>query len=88
MARIGLKQWEVMKRTDIPNYLETVEQVAYREMHYAMRADGKLLKRYVVGFVDHFTDNIKRHDYGWKIASKRPRKDCLEYLESLGYSKR
>lgn len=71
MARKGKVIWECVKVVPVENP-GSDDLVTSRTYHYAMRADGKLLKKLTVVFKPAVFDNGKprHHDYGWKLAGK------------------
>ena len=91
MARKGATSWHVFKRTEAAQM--TPEQrgagvidILARERHYALRSDGVLVSKVVSEWPDQWAPTrVTRHDGGWKIYTRRPRSDALEYLIARGY---
>lgn len=78
MARKSNTKWEVSKRLNDP----TGKADYYGVKHYALRADGKLLSRYVTFNLD----GKQRHDFRWKLHGTRNNETLtLKTLLDRGY---
>ena len=89
MARKGNTQWHVFKRVEIATPEQAEEQTdgtVAREHHFALREDGCIVRKLVVEHVSLFdTRKVERHDYGWKLYSRKPKPSALEVLKAGGF---
>lgn len=68
MARKGSVIWHAVRRGTV----ESLGEVVITEKHVALRTDGKLIKRLVIGHPDKADGrSVRRNDYGWKLAKAR-----------------
>lgn len=92
MAKLGTDIiWRAVRTREFETPTDSMEPV-YREHHLALRADGKVLEKRVVGFYSIFDDDtVKRHDYGWKLAKGKLKAGmdnfdiAQEALNKVGY---
>jgi hypothetical protein len=79
MAKRGELLWHVVKVHDNG-----------AENHVALRKDGVLLKKFVAVIDDNLfgtggQTQKRRHDYGWKIYTRKPKADAKEICLRSGY---
>jgi hypothetical protein len=76
MARKGKVMWEVSRE------LRSEGQEYVGVQHYALREDGVLLGRYQMRNLD----GSGRYDWGWKVATRKPKADALAVLRAKGFA--
>lgn len=76
MAKLGRTGttiiWRLEKKERDTDGMENIQR-------YALRSDGVLLSNYVAEF------HGGRHNYGWKIATRKPRERAKEILKARGF---
>ena len=65
--------WRLERKTQERDLTERIET-------YAMRSDGVLLSKLVVELHDG------RHNYGWKVATKKPHPEAKTRLQERGFA--
>lgn len=89
MAKLGRYRWKASKTVetmDLERAREIPGGMVYREKHFAMRQDGKVLTKTIVGFPDLFDrDKIERRDFGWKLYPRKIKAGADKILAAEGY---
>lgn len=80
MARKGTTVWEVSRESLETSPIGQGENYIAVET-FALREDGVLLSKYATRNVD----GSARHDYGWKVRTRKPKANVREILQGKGY---